>query len=147
MDMQLLIKELQNYYWNEVDALADELREKCEPILDNMHPNPLAEGNNAHTLKEDQYRVIAENFTPKLFKHSPFYYDMSSMWSRCDGACNSRGHIHCGAWLHRRRHDLCIDQDPQMAERFFAEWIPLENAYFSTMKTAEKSDFLIDATE
>ncbi len=121
MNTQELVKELQAYYWNEVDALADALREKCEAILDAMHPNPLAEGNNAHTLKEDQYRVIAENFTPKLFHNSPFYYDMSSMWSRCDGACNSRGHIHCGAWLHRRRHDLCIDQDPEMAERFFAQ--------------------------
>lgn len=120
MDMKKLIQELQQYYWNEVDALADALREKCEPILDAMHPNPLAAENNAHTLKEDQYRVIAENFTPKIFKNSPFYYDMSSMWSRCDGACNSRGHVHCGAWLHRRRHDLCIDQDPAMAERFFA---------------------------
>ena len=36
---------------------------------------------------------------------------------------------------------------PNMAKRFFEEWIPLENKYFSTLKIKEKCDLVIKIKE
>ena len=36
---------------------------------------------------------------------------------------------------------------PQMAKRFFEEWIPLENLYFSQMQVKERCNETIDVRE
>lgn len=118
MDYTALRKELQQYYWNEVNITSEAFREKCEKLLDKKCPDASDINSSAYQLKIEQYRVIADEFEPKIFKNSPFYYEMGTMSAHCDGAGEFRGHKHAGGWLRFRRSRFFIEQDEKAYEQF-----------------------------
>lgn len=107
-----LRNELKQFYWHEVDEAAAEFARQCCAELDTL----AVTGMSVAEQKCLQYRVITERFTPKLFAHSPFYYETGTMAGICDGARHFRGHTHAGCWTYDRNSHVFIDQDPDLWE-------------------------------
>ena len=42
---------------------------------------------------------------------------------------------------------ISVRNSPQMAKRFFAEWIPMENTYFAAFDIKSKADLLLHVQE
>ena len=108
MDLQALRTELEDFYWNRVDGMADAFREEVYPLLDAQ----CAPDMNGYQRKTLQYRVIAERCRPVLLRNSPFYHELGTMSAHCDGAGSFRGHEHAGNWNYARSEHLFVDQDP-----------------------------------
>ncbi len=68
-------------------------------------------------LKTAQYEIIAENFTPVLFRNDPFYFEMGLKMAEYDGRCD----LSSGGWLFLRNAHLQSELDP-------AEWAHYHSA-------------------
>ena len=105
--------ELTAYYLGEADGRAADFCRECEQVMDAA----FFEGMSAREMKRLQYRVISERFTPVLFPHSPFYYEMGTMSAQCDGAGEFRyGHTHAGGWTYRKNRHKYMDRDEKLWE-------------------------------
>lgn len=89
-------------YRHPIDKLLDE--------YDAAHP-----GLDSYALKAASYEIIATNFKPVLFDHSPFYFATDLLPGLADG----RPDLTPGGWLHRRNRHLFRDDDPAEYDRFF----------------------------
>jgi trans-4-hydroxy-L-proline dehydratase len=71
----------------------------------------------AALLKARLHEVIAERFTPRLFPHSPFYFEMGLRPDHNWGV--GRGYS-VGAWLRERRQTAYVPPDAQRSLQHFA---------------------------
>lgn len=112
MDFVAFRQELTDFYWNQVDDMADTFRAKMFSVLDaSVRPTM-----TAFARKVLQYKTIAENCTPILFHTSPFYHELGTMSARCDGSGSFQGHIHAGGWNYDRYEHWFWDQNPELAK-------------------------------
>jgi len=109
MDMNALKKELQSYYFNEANAKAEAFRVHCEDVLNQK----AGAEDSVYRLKTLQYQVIMEEFSPILFKNSPFYFETGTLAAISDGAWELRGHAHAGGWLIKKRRYLFGKNAPE----------------------------------
>lgn len=70
---------------------------------------------NSYQLKAKQYEVIADMFTPVIFKHSPFYGEMGMKIAEYDGMWHSSG-----CWLRDRNNHLFRDIAPRDYDQYVA---------------------------
>ena len=108
MDFAAFREEIRDFYWNRVDDMAAEFREKLYEKLDRACDPSV----NGYRRKALQYRMIAEECEPVLFDSSPFYHELGTMSAHCDGAGNFRGKTHAGGWNYERSVHLFADRDP-----------------------------------
>ena len=125
MSIEKLSAELKNFYYNLLPEARDPNIDsaKCQPsgyrhpfeaIMDGYdasHP-----GLGVYQLKAMQYEVIADNFKPVIFKNSPFYFEMGTKISQCDGAPWFQ---HPGIWLLQRNYHLFRDSNPEEYDLFY----------------------------
>lgn len=112
-----LIADLQAFYFSRP---YDPKFTYHNPILDDIEAAAVASGEtSAYRLKAIQYRVIAEKFPPKLFKGMPFYYEMATKNSWCDGGAHHGGK-HPGGWLMYHNEEKFRDYDPVAFDTFSA---------------------------
>lgn len=112
MHTTLLQEELRAFYGDEINSRAKAFCERLEPMLDGACTPEM----NGFARKALQYRTIAREAEPVLFRHSPFYHELGTMSNECDGAGDFRGHSHAGGWNWRRFSHMFTDQDPGLAE-------------------------------
>lgn len=70
---------------------------------------------DSYSMKAAIYEIIAENFQPIIFDHSPFYFASDLLPGIMDG----RPDYTPGGWLHRRNRHLFRDANPEDYDRFF----------------------------
>lgn len=103
-------KEFTDYYFFHADRRAEEFCQRVLPNLDAQY----REGMSAYQMKALQYRVIAEEFEPVIFAHSPFYCEMGMLSSITDGARDFRGTRHAGGWTCWKKGHLAVEQDREL---------------------------------
>lgn len=106
-------EELKEYYWYNSIERADKFAEKCFGILDSA----VNDNMSVAMQKLLQYKVIVDEFEPKLFKNSPFYYETGVLCSLSDGAFPMKGNgalSHANGWVYNRNSRLFIEQDPEL---------------------------------
>ena len=106
--------EVRDYYANAADARAAAFCEKTLAKLDALAQDPAREKMTVMEQKALQYRVIAADLEPVLFRHSPFYYETGTMAGVCDGAREFRGHKHAGGWVYGRKYHYFKEVDPEL---------------------------------
>ncbi len=70
----------------------------------------------AMELKAVQYEMIAEEFVPVLFRHSPFYSEMGVKAAEYDGIPG----LGAGGWLFLRNRELFRKENPEALEQYYA---------------------------
>ena len=110
MDTAALREELTDFYWNRIDDMAAEFRDRVFPLLDERWQPDMT----ACRRKAMQYETIAECCAPVLFHQSPFYHELGAMQHFCDGAGDFRGVLHAGGWNYARFSHLFADQNPEL---------------------------------
>ena len=91
-----------DYYLNCSRPHVKKLYERVMPILDASY----RDGMSAYEMKALQYRVIAAETQPILFKTNPFYYETGGIPGYSDGTRDFRGDKHPGGWTHWRNAHL-----------------------------------------
>lgn len=105
--------ELRGYY--SAHEVADSGRSPLWDILDELaaaHPEW-----SALQLKAAQHETIARHFSPVVFRHVPFYFEMGVKPSEC------RGHAmegNAGSWLYCRNSHLFRDANPLEFDQYRA---------------------------
>ena len=115
----IIREELYEYYLNGDAERSKSFAERCFSILDSR----FREGMSVTEQKLLQYKVISEEFTPKLFRHIPYYYEMGVLASLSDGARKAKRHgfIQANGWVYRRNEHLFIEQDEALYARRTAQ--------------------------
>ena len=110
-----LREELYGYYLHGDAERCRAFAERCFRILDGR----VTEGMTVTEEKLLQYEVISENFQPKIFPSTPFYYEMGVVTSLCDGARRAKGHdfVQANGWVFEKNRHRFIDQDKELFER------------------------------
>ncbi len=112
-----LIEKLQDFYFSRP---YDPKFTYHNPILDDIEAAVKASGETSpYRMKAIQYKVIAEKFQPVLFKGMPFYHEMATKNSWCDGG-PYHGGKHPGGWLMYHNEHLFRDYDPESFDTFTA---------------------------
>ncbi len=116
MSVVELQNELKNYYWNSRYEIWKE-----NPWLKSLfrrldHIAETRKGVSAVELKAVQYEIIAEEFTPVLFRHSPFYSEMGVKAAEYDGVPG----LGAGGWLFLRNRELFRKKNPLALEQYYA---------------------------
>ncbi len=118
MGFEKLRAELRDFYGNVLDDRADAFNVTCTAELERRY----REDMNAYQMKALQYETIVEMCEPVIFDNSPFYYEIGTMVSHCDGANIWRGgHEHAGGWTFRRNRHIYADTFPDLLERARAQ--------------------------
>ncbi len=90
------------------------------PILDDIEKAVQESGETSpYRMKAIQYQVIAEKFQPVLFPGNPFFHEMGTKNSWCDGG-PYHGGKHPGGWLMYHNEHLFRDYDPEAFDTFTA---------------------------
>lgn len=107
--------ELYDFYLSDDVARSRSFSDKCYAIMDERY----SEGMSVTEQKLLQYDVIVENFEPKIFRHSPFFYETSFLTSLSDGARKAKGHnfLQANGWVYNRNFHLFLDQDTELWNR------------------------------
>lgn len=110
-----LRKELYDFYLHGDAERSESFADKCFGIMDGRY----IEGMSVTEQKMLQYDVITEEFTPVLFKYSPYFYETGVLTSLSDGARYAKGHdfTQANGWVHSRNDHLFIEQDKELYER------------------------------
>ena len=101
--------QLNQYYFEELPLIAEDIREKVFRIMDEYaenHPD-----KNAYQLKSKQYEVISENVQLRIFPELPFFFETGTLVAHSDGKY-CRGAIHANGWLYLRNEHIFRDIDP-----------------------------------
>ena len=116
MSVEDLQNELKTYYrahsykkWKD-DPWVKPLFQRLDQFAD-THPDA-----TAMELKAVQYETIAEEFTPVLFRHSPFYSEMGVKAAEYDGVPG----LGAGGWLYLRNRELFRKKNPEALEQYYA---------------------------
>lgn len=114
MNVAELRKELYDYYLKNDAQRSKAFAEKCFAILDGRY----TQGMSVAQQKMLQYDVIAEEFEPVIFRHSPYFYETGALTSLSDGARTAKGHgfLQAGGWTYSKNMHLFIDQDSELYE-------------------------------
>ena len=121
--------------FNEVGGNLDRERLQSEVLI------PLKEGKTVEYRKFDCSTMTlceAEKVTPKKLVVVEGTY---SMHPELEGFYDLTVLLSISEDLQKKR---ILKRNPQLAPRFFNEWIPLEKRYFSEMKIKEKCDVVIE---
>lgn len=115
MNEQKLREELYSFY------LSGD-RERCEEFSKKCHKKMNARYRDGMTVTEQkllQYDVIAEEFSPVIFRYSPFFFETGVLTSLSDGSrvAKAYGFSHAGAWVFDRNYHLFEEQDPRLFAR------------------------------
>ena len=110
MNFKAFREELTEFYWNQVNNMADAFCTKIFGILDAA----VSPEMSSYQRKLLQYTTIAQQCEPVLFKTSPFYHELGTMIAHCDGCGNFHGHLHAGGWNYDRFQHLFKDQNPEL---------------------------------
>lgn len=110
MNYESLRTELKDFYFNKSEKQTRELYDKGTEDLDSMYKD----GMSAYEMKKMQYKYIAENCQPVVFKNSPFYFETGVVPCCSDGSRSFRGLMHIGGWTHIKNSHFFIDQDPAL---------------------------------
>ena len=120
-----LREELYEFYLHDDAERAKAFAEKCFKIMDER----ATEGMSVTAQKLLQYDVICENFIPKIFPHSKFFYEMGVVTSLSDGARQAKGYgfTQANGWVFDRNAHIFIDQDEELYNRRYTQ--ALEKLY------------------
>ena len=105
-------EQLKDFYLHYIDDKADEFCVACENILNNNYNSNMS----IYDMKLMQYEVITEEFEPQILSKVPFYYEMGTMISWCDGSRNFHGHTHPGGWVARKLENKYVEANPELHE-------------------------------
>lgn len=110
-----LRKELHGFYLQGDAERSRAFANKCFAILDEKYTN----GMSVTAQKLLQYDVITEHFEPKIFRHSPYFYETGVLTSLSDGARDAKGHgfVQANGWVFSRNQHLFIEQDEALYQR------------------------------
>ena len=108
-------KELKSFYWNDNGERSAKFAEKCFASLDSKVTNEMS----VMEQKLLQYKVIVDEFEPKIFKNSPFYYETAVLSSMSDGSryAKETGNLQAGGWVYNRNAHLFAEQDPKLWDK------------------------------
>ena len=95
-------KELTDYYYHHANENAEAFCVRVLPIMDAAY----RDGMSAYEMKALQYRIIADEFEPVLFRENPFYYETGTIAAHSDGARDFRDYRHAGGWTHWKNDHL-----------------------------------------
>lgn len=125
-----LRKELYDFYLTDDAKRAKAFADHSFQIMNSR----FKEGMSVTAQKLLQYDVIVEEFEPRIFLNSPFFYEMGVLTSLSDGSRNAKlnglihkngwekdGFIHANGWVYKRNEHLFIDQDPKLYEKRCAQ--------------------------
>lgn len=114
MKYKNLRSELYDYYLGDDEKRVKEFAEKCHAILDKK----ATDGMSALQHKVMQYQVIAEEFSPVIFKNSPFYFETGTLTSLSDGARFAKGYnfVQANGWTHMKNRDKFWNLDKEFLE-------------------------------
>lgn len=113
-----------DYYLHRSRPHVKAMYDRVMPMLDASY----REGMSAYEMKALQYRVIAAETEPVLFRTNPFYYETGGVPGYSDGTRDYRGDRHPGGWTHWRNAHLFGDLagaetnalcDAQVSERLY----------------------------
>lgn len=101
--------ELRDFYFHGDAERAKAFADKCFAIMDER----VSDGMSITEQKLLQYDVIAEQFEPTLFRHTPYFYETGVLTSLSDGARWAKGHsfIQANGWVYNRNRHLFSEQD------------------------------------
>ncbi len=109
MNYSTLRSELGDYYRQKSYADAENTLARASEAFEAS----LTEGMSAYDMKVLQYRIIAECFSPVIFKSSPFYYETGVVPGFSDGARDFRGHKNAGGLTFWKNRHKFIDRDKE----------------------------------
>lgn len=117
--MEKMKNELYGFYLQDDAQRAKAFAEHCFAIMDSR----FEEGMSVTAQKLLQYEVIAEEFTPVVFRHNPFYFETGVLTSRSDGARTAKpyGFLQANGWVYERNKHLFIEQDEELYARRTAQ--------------------------
>lgn len=102
-----LVHELRSYYrtrsFHAVGTPFNPLKEKMDRFAEQ---NP---GLSPLQLKAAQYEIIAEHFTPVLFRNDPFFYETGLKVAEYNGHTR----LSSGGWLFLRNEHILRDRCPE----------------------------------
>ena len=112
MNEAKLREELYSFYLNGDGERCEAFSKKCYDILNAR----FREGMSVTEQKLLQYDVISEEFSPVIFKYSPYFFETGVLTSLSDGSriAKAYGFFHAGAWVFDRNYHEFEDQDPLM---------------------------------
>lgn len=115
MHYAALRDELHAFYLHGDEARSKAFAENCFAALDER----ATDGLSTLAQKLLQYEVIAEKFTPTVFKSVPYYFETGVLTSLSDGArtAKSFGHMQANGWVYARNAHLFWEQDAKLTER------------------------------
>ncbi len=107
--------ELRAYYLPDNGRRSDVFARKCFEIMDSKY----SENMSVMEQKLLQYRVIVDEFEPKIFEHSPFYYETQVLSPLSDGYRKSKEtkKPQANAWVYLKNKHLFVDFDPELWNR------------------------------
>ena len=115
MNYQDLRDELYPYYLTGDAERAKNFAERCFKIMDERY----VEGMSVTAQKLLQYDVICEEFEPKIFFSSPYFFETGTLVSLSDGSHNAKscGFIQANGWVFKRNRHLFEEFDPELFKR------------------------------
>ncbi|MBQ7386742.1 MAG: hypothetical protein IJW03_01105 [Clostridia bacterium] len=115
MAYEKLREELYSYYLSGDEERGMSFAEKCFAIMDSR----FREGMSVMEQKLLQYDVICEEFEPRIFYNSPFFFETGFLVSLSDGGYGAKGYgfIQANGWVFKRNRHLFKEQDEALWER------------------------------
>lgn len=113
--LKALKNELYDFYLNGDAERSKAFAEHCFPLMEKR----FSEGMSVTAQKLLQYDIITEEFSPILFPHLPFFYEMGVLTSLSDGARKAKGYdfFQANGWVYQRNQHLFLEQDEALYER------------------------------
>ena len=110
-----LKNELYAFYLNGDDARAKAFADKCFSIMDAK----FVDGMSILEQKMLQYDVIADEFEPIIFAHSPFFYETGVLTSLSDGARTAKNHsfLQANGWVYNRNKSVFFEDEALWQKR------------------------------
>ncbi len=114
--MKELDRELRAYYSGHTYKIMQET-DFLQPLFDKLDRYAAANpGLSPMLLKAAQYEIIAGEFTPVLFRHSPFFAEMGMKAAEYDGVPR----LAAGGWLFLRNAGKYREAGPEDFEHYHA---------------------------
>lgn len=115
MNEQKLREELYSFYLSGDKERCEEFSKRCYEKMNSRY----REGMTVTEQKLLQYDVITEEFSPVIFRYSPYFFETGVLTSLSDGSriAKAYGYFHAGAWVFDRNYHKFEDQDPELFAR------------------------------
>lgn len=116
MDEKRMREELYEFYLNGDAKRAKTFADRCFSIMDSRYE----EGMSVTEQKLLQYDVITEEFVPRVFRYSPYFYETGVLTSLSDGAFSAKGpteeynFTQANGWVYKRNWHFFKEQDEEL---------------------------------